>query len=225
MKTILIIEDEKVIRESVAFYFIHNGYEVLTAKDGEEGLELFATNQVDLVILDIMLPKVDGWSVCRRIRKQSTTPVILLTARSDEEDTLLGFDLGADDYVTKPFKPSILLARAKRLLKAVEKLEVGANDIKLCGIHLDKSARIVTVEGEQVPLTWTEFELLRSLMEHKEQVLTRETLMVAIWGYEYIGDDKALNTHIRNLRHKLGEKAKHIATIIRVGYKFEVHTA
>jgi two-component system, OmpR family, response regulator len=169
-----------------------------------------------------MLPKVDGWAVCRRIRKSSTVPIILLTARSDEEDTLLGFELGADDYVTKPFKPSILLARAKRLLKNLP-AEIDQSEISLAGICVNKSAHTVFVDDIKISLTHTEYELLVYLMEHKEQVIPRETLMTAIWGYEYEGDDKTLNAHIRNLRRKLGSKEKHITTVIRVGYKFEVN--
>ncbi|PHG52898.1 response regulator transcription factor [Bacillus wiedmannii] len=222
MKKVLIIEDEEILRETLSHYFVHEGYEVLTAEDGQAGLDLFTASDIDLVILDIMLPKIDGWSVCRKISKTSTVPVILLTARSDEEDTLLGFELGADDYVTKPFKPAILLARARRLLKNSTQLPQQQDCINLCGICLDKSARTVSIEGKKTEFTHTEYEILVCLMEHKEQVLTRETLITHIWGYDYDGDDKNLTVHIRNIRLKLGEKAKHITTLIRVGYKFEV---
>ncbi|PDY81835.1 response regulator transcription factor [Bacillus cereus] len=223
MKKVLIIEDEKIIREAVAQYFSHDGYEVLTAEDGQVGLEMFASHEdINLIILDIMLPVMDGWSVCRRIRKNSMVPIILLTARSDEDDTLLGFELGADDYVTKPFKPSILLARANRLYKETNQIVQFQNCIDLCGIRLDKSARTVSINEQKVEFTHTEYEILLSLMQHKDQVLTRETLITNIWGYDYDGDDKTLTAHMRNVRVKLGEKARHITTVVRTGYKFEV---
>jgi len=223
MKKVLIIEDEEIIRETVSYYFTHEGYEVFAAGDGQKGMDLFATHSIELVILDIMVPEIDGWTVCRRIRRVSTVPIILLTARNDEEDTLLGFELGADDYVTKPFKPSILLARANRLLKyhSVQQTQQ-LDSIHLCGINIDKLARTVCIDGKKINLTLTEYEILVCLMEHKEQVITRETLITHIWGYDYDGDNKTLTTHMRNMRMKLGEKSKHITTVIRVGYKFEV---
>lgn len=223
MKKVLIIEDEKIIREAVSQYFSHDGYEVVTAEDGQIGLDMFASHEdINLIILDIMLPVMDGWSVCRRIRKNSMVPIILLTARSDEDDTLLGFELGADDYVTKPFKPSILLARANRLYKETNQIVQFQDCIDLCGIRLDKSARTVSINEQKVEFTHTEYEILLSLMQHKDQVLTRETLITKIWGYDYDGDDKTLTAHMRNVRVKLGEKARHITTVVRTGYKFEV---
>ncbi|EPY07228.1 DNA-binding response regulator VicR [Paenibacillus alvei TS-15] len=221
MKKVLIIEDEELLRESMVLYFKDDGYVVYTAEDGQQGLEQFAAYDIDLVILDVMLPELDGWDVCRRIRDVSKVPIILVTASSDEEEALLGFDLGADDYVTKPFKPAVLMARARRLLKSASQNEQ-QDDIILCGIHVNKSAHKVSIEGTAINLTQTEYTILLSLMEHKEQVITRDTLITTIWGYEQGGDDKALNTHIRNLRYKLGDKAKHITTVVRVGYKFEV---
>ncbi|MDA1635184.1 response regulator transcription factor [Bacillus cereus] len=222
MKKVLIVEDEKIIREAVAQYFLHDGYEVVTAEDGKVGLGLFDEHTISLVILDIMLPVMDGWSVCRRIRKSSNVPIILLTARSDEDDTLLGFELGADDYVTKPFKPTILLARAKRLFKETNSHVQHQDCIDVCGVCLDKSARSVSIDDKKVEFTHTEYEILLTLMEHKEQVLTREQLITNIWGYDYDGDDKTLTAHMRNVRVKLGKKAKHITTVVRTGYKFEV---
>ncbi|MED3319409.1 response regulator transcription factor [Bacillus wiedmannii] len=223
MKKVLIIEDEKIIREAVAKYFLNDGYEVATAEDGQIGLEMFAAHEdISLIILDIMLPVMDGWSVCRRIRKNSTVPIILLTARSDEDDTLLGFELGADDYVTKPFKPSILLARANRLFKESNQIVQFQDCIDLCDIRLDKSARTVSINGQKLEFTHTEYEILLSLMQHKGQVLTREQLITNIWGYDYDGDDKTLTAHMRNVRVKLGEKARHITTVVRTGYKFEL---
>ncbi|SCB94089.1 DNA-binding response regulator VicR [Bacillus wiedmannii] len=223
MKKVLIIEDEKIIREAVSQYFSHDGYEVVTAEDGQIGLDMFASHEdINLIILDIMLPVMDGWSVCRRIRKNSMVPIILLTARSDEDDTLLGFELGADDYVTKPFKPSILLARANRLYKETNQIVQFQDCIDLCGIRLDKSARTVSINEQKVEFTHTEYEILLSLMQHKGQVLTREQLITNIWGYDYDGDDKTLTAHMRNVRVKLGEKARHITTVVRTGYKFEL---
>ncbi|UNK31118.1 response regulator transcription factor (plasmid) [Bacillus sp. N5-665] len=223
MKKVLIIEDEKIIREAVSQYFSHDGYEVVTAEDGQIGLDMFASHEdINLIILDIMLPVMDGWSVCRRIRKNSMVPIILLTARSDEDDTLLGFELGADDYVTKPFKPSILLARANRLYKESNQIVQFQDCIDLCDIRLDKSARTVSINGQKLEFTHTEYEILLSLMQHKGQVLTREQLITNIWGYDYDGDDKTLTAHMRNVRVKLGEKARHITTVVRTGYKFEL---
>lgn len=186
---------------------------------------MFEEEEVDLVILDIMLPELDGWSVCRRIRKTSQVPIIMLTARVDEDDTLLGFELGADDYVTKPYSPPILLARAKRLLESRKALKESPNseDDTICihGIYVHFPSRTVTVDGESIALTHTEFEILVYFMKNQGIVLTREQLISRIWGYEFAGDDRTVNSHIRNLRNKLGEKAKHITTVVRTGYKFE----
>ncbi|OUB17920.1 DNA-binding response regulator [Bacillus thuringiensis serovar yunnanensis] len=223
MKKVLIIEDEKILRESLAYYFLHEGFNVLTAEDGREGWGLFtSSDDIDAVILDIMLPEIDGWSICKRIRSISDIPVILLTARTDEEDILLGFELGANDYVTKPFKPSILLARVKRLLNQIQQEQI-QDRIQMCGIYINKSAHDVSIEGKRIILTNTEFKLLVYLIQHKDQTLTRKTLIKNIWGYCYDGNDQTLTTHVRNLRLKLGGKSKHIVTVIRVGYKFEVN--
>jgi two-component system, OmpR family, response regulator len=219
---ILIVEDETILREIAKDYLIKEKYEVYEANDGEQALALFEEYLFDLIILDIMLPKVDGWSVCRRIRKTSTVPIIMLTARVDEDDTLLGFELGADDYVTKPYSPPILLARVKRLLDSRYRITALSKDtLSNNGISVDFSSRIVKVDGININLTHTEFEILTYLMQNKGIVITREQLISKIWGYEYNGDDRTINTHIRNLRTKLGKKSKLITTIIRTGYKFE----
>ncbi|MEK4935099.1 response regulator transcription factor [Bacillus sp. FSL M7-1345] len=224
-KRILIVEDEDILREILKDYFLSEQYKVLEARDGKEALTLFEEEEVDLVILDIMLPELDGWSVCRRIRKTSQVPIIMLTARVDEDDTLLGFELGADDYVTKPYSPPILLARAKRLLESRKALKESPNseDDTLCihGIYVHFPSRTVTVDGESIALTHTEFEILVYFMKNQGIVLTREQLISKIWGYEFAGDDRTVNSHIRNLRNKLGEKAKCITTVVRTGYKFE----
>ncbi|AZJ21644.1 DNA-binding response regulator [Bacillus wiedmannii] len=222
-KTVLLVEDERRLREIVSDYFRNEGFEVIEAEDGKIALELFAEHEIDLIMLDIMLPEIDGWSVCRRIRKESAVPIIMLTARSDEDDTLLGFELGADEYVTKPFSPKVLVARAKTLLKRADGV-VGVaeeNAMSLAGIEVNRLSRTVLVDGEEIILTHKEFELLVYLMENKGIVLSRQHLLDQLWGYDYYGDDRTVDTHIKKLRNKLGDKAKHIGTVIRVGYKFE----
>lgn len=223
-KTILIVEDEDILREIMKDYLLDEGYKVLEAADGNESLAIFEEYEVHLIILDIMLPELDGWSVCKRIRKSSNVPIIMLTARSDEDDTLLGFELGADDYVTKPYRPPILLARVKRLLDSRHShISNKSNEDTLIssGIHVHFPTRTVFVDGEQISLTYTEFEILTYLMRNQGIILTREQLITKIWGYEFSGDDRTVNSHIRNLRHKLGNKANCIVTVIRAGYKFE----
>ncbi|WP_163099727.1 response regulator transcription factor [Peribacillus alkalitolerans] len=219
---ILIVEDETILREIVKDYLVNEGYEALEAIDGEQAMELFQEQAFHLIILDIMLPKVDGWAVCRRIRKTSTVPIIMLTARVDEDDTLLGFELGADDYVTKPYSPPILLARVKRLLESRYRINELSNEtLTRNGITVDFSTRKVKVDGNNINLTHTEFEILTYLMQNHGIVITREKLVYKVWGHDYLGDDRTINTHIRNLRTKLGSKSKLISTIIRTGYKFE----
>ncbi|MGQ7889824.1 response regulator transcription factor [Paenibacillus sp. WC2504] len=231
-KTILIVEDEDILREIIKDYLLNEGYQVLEAVDGKEALTLYQDHEVHLIILDIMLPELDGWSVCRRIRKTSNVPIIMLTARVDEDDTLLGFELGADDYVTKPYSPAVLLARSKRLIESRYKEErqsnallsntITASDtITANGLQIHIPSRTVSVDGENIYLTYTEFQILVYLMQNKGIVITREQLITKIWGYEYDGDDRTVNTHIRNLRCKLGDKSKLITTIVRTGYKFE----
>ncbi|GEC89207.1 MULTISPECIES: response regulator transcription factor [Brevibacillus] len=219
-KTILIVEDQQVLREIMKEYLMDEGYEVLEAGDGSQALTLFQEHEVHLIILDIMLPELDGWSVCRRIRKVSNVPILMLTARSDEDDTLLGFELGADDYVVKPCSPPILLARAKRLLENRQMHEPG-DMLSGGGITIHLPSRTVSIEGNNYSLTHTEFEILAYLMKNKGIILTREQLITKIWGYDFVGEDRTLSSHIRNLRSKLGEHAKHIVTVVRSGYKFE----
>ncbi|MCG7409487.1 response regulator transcription factor [Paenibacillus sp. ACRRX] len=219
--TILIVEDEHILREIMKDYLLNEGYHVLEAGDGREALSTFQNHEVDLLILDIMLPEIDGWSVCQRIRKTSNVPIIMLTARVDEDDTLLGFELGADDYVTKPYSPQILLARAKRLLENRHMQEPDSSIISSSGITVSLSSRTVSVDEVHISLTHTEFEILIYLMENKGIIINREQLITKIWGYDFVGDDRTVNSHIRNLRHKLGHKAKCIVTVVRSGYKFE----
>ncbi|KEQ27721.1 response regulator transcription factor [Paenibacillus tyrfis] len=222
-RTILIVEDEPILREIMKDYFINEGYEVLEAGDGKEALSLFQEREVHLIILDIMLPELDGWSVCLRIRKSSNVPILMLTVRVDEDDTLLGFELGADDYVAKPYSPPILLARAKRLLDSRGVRELAGDRLESSGIVVRIPSRTVTVDGTNCNLTHTEFEILTYLMKNKGIVITREQLVTKIWGYDFVGDERTVNSHIRNLRHKLGDKSKCIGTVVRSGYKFEDH--
>ncbi|WP_242251356.1 response regulator transcription factor [Bacillus cereus group sp. BfR-BA-01379] len=223
-RTILIVEDEDILREIMKDYLLNEGYNVLEAIDGKEALSIFEEHEVHLIILDIMLPELDGWAVCRRIRKKSNVPIIMLTARVDEDDTLLGFELGADDYITKPYSPLILLARAKRLMESRYSAAVNVSTedtLTSSGIHVHFPSRTVTIDGEDINLTHTEFEIVTYLMHNQGIVISREQLITKIWGYEFAGDDRTVNSHIRNLRHKLGQKAACIVTVVRVGYKFE----
>jgi two-component system OmpR family response regulator len=222
-KTVMLIEDEERIREIIADYFMNEGFQILQAQDGKEALEIFGENKIDLIILDIMLPHLDGWSVCKRIRSTSQVPIIMLTARDGEEDKLLGFELGADEYVTKPFSPKVLVARAKTLLKRIDSLLGQKEDVLTVGdITIQKPARNVKIDGQSIELTHKEFELLLYLAENKGIVLSRESILDSIWGYDYYGDYRTVDTHIKKLRSKLGDQSKYICTVIRSGYKFEV---
>ncbi|MGW6150207.1 response regulator transcription factor [Bacillus mycoides] len=223
-RTILIVEDADILREIMKDYLLNEGYKVLEAIDGKEALSTFEEHEVHLIILDIMLPELDGWTVCRRIRKTSNVPIIMLTARVDEDDTLLGFELGADDYVTKPYSPPILLARAKRLIESrhSSKVNISIEDtLTRSSIHVHYPSRTVTVDEKDISLTHTEFEILTYLMQNQGIIISREQLITKIWGYEFTGDDRTVNSHIRNLRHKLGNRATCIVTVVRAGYKFE----
>ncbi|MCR8642724.1 response regulator transcription factor [Paenibacillus sp. N1-5-1-14] len=221
-RKVLVIEDKAILREMIVDYFHSNDYQVIEAADGLQGITLFDQSTVDLVILDIMMPKLDGWEVCRHIRQHSSVPIIMLTARSDEEDALHGYELGADDYVTKPFSPSVLVAKANTLLRRIQGTKHTKDRIELADIGINRSTRIVTVDDQEINLTHTEFEILDYLMENQGHVMTRESLVIHIWGYDYEGDDRTISTHIRNLRSKLGIKANHIVTVFGSGYKFEV---
>ena len=220
MHTILIVEDEQILREVAKDYLVHDGLQVLEAADGQQALDLFETNSVDLVILDIMLPILDGWTVCRRIRKHSNIPILMLTARADEDDSLLGYELGADDYLIKPYNPRILVAKVRRFLHRLSQPE--AEILEAGGITLTPSSRTGAVDGAPVGLTYMEFELLSYLMQNPNRVISRDELISQVWGYDFVGNDKTVNSHIRNLRAKLGERAASIVTVIRSGYKFEV---
>ena len=219
---VLIVEDEELMREVIKDYFEDGGFEVTECGNGANALDLIEDYDYDIILLDIMIPEVDGFSVCRRIRKTKDIPIIMITARSEEEDKLLGYELGADDYVTKPFSPKVLLAKATALLNRVHGTVVGESDIiNLCGITVNKISHTVTVDNEDVELTPKEFDLLYFLMINKGRVLSRDTLLSKVWGYDYFGDLRTVDTHIKKLRAKLGDKAVYIKTMIKAGYKFE----
>ncbi|MCX7694798.1 MAG: response regulator transcription factor [Caloramator sp.] len=216
MSKILLVEDEDKLRRVLKLYLENEGYNVDEAKDGEEAITLFSPLTHSLVILDVMLPKRDGWSVLRTIRKESDVPVIMLTARGEEDDKLFGFDLGVDDYVVKPASPREIVARTRAILKRVKKADESEE------IIIDKSAREVKVNGNTIDLTLKEFELLLYLYEHKNIAISREQILDAVWGYEYFGDLRTVDTHIKNIREKLGEYRDYIQTVRGFGYKFEV---
>jgi DNA-binding response OmpR family regulator len=218
---ILIVDDEQRIRKLLRDYLIRDGYTVYEASNGRRALDIFNSEaNIALIILDVMMPEMDGWQVCSEIRKTSKVPIIMLTAKSDERDELRGFELGVDEYVTKPFSPRTLSARVNAILRrtlgtAAEKtLEAG-------GIVMDKSAHIVTIDGEQVDLSFKEFELLQYFMENNGVALSRERILNSVWNYDYYGDARTIDTHVKKLRSKIGSKASLIKTVWGIGYKFE----
>lgn len=221
-RSILLVEDESRIREIVADYFTDEQWNVHEAESGIQALDMLETLKPDLVILDILLPGLDGWTVCKRIRAKSDIPIIILTARSEDDDKLLGFELGADDYVTKPFSPKLLVARAKTLIKRVEGT-VGKEDhlVRFGRVIIHKRAHRVEIAGDVIELSPKEYELLLYLHKNAGIVLSRETILDQLWGFDYFGDVRVVDTHIKKLRGKLGDEARHIRTVIRAGYKFE----
>ena len=202
-------------------FLVKNHYEVLEAADGEEALELFFSQKdIVLVVLDVMMPKMDGWQVCREIRAGSKVPVIMLTARSDERDELQGFSLGVDEYITKPFSPKILVARIEAILRRTGR--AAEEEVLSCGgIQLDKAAHLVLIDGESVELSYKEFELLAYFMENKGIALSRERILNHVWNYDYFGDARTIDTHVKKLRSKMGQKGELIKTIWGMGYKLE----
>ena len=218
---ILVVDDESRMRKLVKDFLLKQNYEVLEAGDGRAALDIFFDQQdIALIILDVMMPKMDGWQVCKEIRNYSKVPIIMLTAKSDEQDELLGFQLGVDEYITKPFSPKILVARVEAILRRtnqvcdVESLEYG-------GIEIDKTAHVVMLDGETVDLSYKEFELLSYFMENKGIALSREKILNSVWNYDYFGDARTIDTHVKKLRSKLGEKGAYIKTIWGMGYKFD----
>ena len=219
---ILVVDDESRMRKLVRDFLVKNDFEVLEAGDGAEAVDLFFdTKDVALVILDVMMPKMDGWQVCREIRAYSKVPIIMLTAKSDERDELLGFELGVDEYISKPFSPKILVARVEAILRRTSGL--AADDVlRAGGIEINKAAHEVTIDGRAIDLSYKEFELLTYFMENQGIALSREKILNSVWNYDYFGDARTIDTHVKKLRSKLGDKGDYIKTIWGMGYKFEV---
>lgn len=220
MTKILIADDESDIREVVKVYGELNGYVVDEATDGLEALDKVKANTYDLVILDVMMPKLDGFSTCRKIKETTSIPIIMLSARTEEYDKLFGFELGVDDYVVKPFSPKELMARIKVVLERGK--HSSSNLLKFDGLEIDVSGRSVTVDGEKAMLTPKEIDLLLYLVENQNVALSRQKLLEEVWNYDYFGDDRTVDTHIKMLRHNLGIYRDHIVTVRGMGYKFEV---
>lgn len=218
---ILVVDDESRMRKLVKDFLLKSNYEVLEAADGEEAEEIFFREKdITLIVLDVMMPKLDGWQVCRDIRAYSKVPIIMLTAKSDERDELLGFELGVDEYISKPFSPKILVARIEAILRRTNRL--AKTEILTCGcIKVNKAAHQVWVDDEAIDLSYKEFELLVYFMENKGIALSREKILNSVWNYDYFGDARTIDTHVKKLRSKMGEKGDMIKTIWGMGYKLE----
>ena len=220
--TILVVDDESRMRKLIKDFLLKKDYNIIEAENGENALEIFEEKQenINLVILDVMMPKLDGWSVLRRIRQISTVPVIMLTARGEEQDELFGFELGVDEYISKPFSPKILVARVEAILR---RSNINQKQIEnFGGIEIDSEGRTVSVDGKQIELSLREYELLTYLIENSGIALSREKILNNVWNYDYYGDSRTIDSHIKKIRHKLGKKGKYIKTIRGIGYKFEV---
>ena len=219
---ILVVDDESRMRKLVRDFLVKKDFEVMEAADGSEALDLFYENRdIALIILDVMMPKIDGWEVCREIRSQSKVPIIMLTARADERDELLGFELGVDEYISKPFSPKILVARVEAILRRTSAL--GMDDVLEAGaIRIDKAAHQVIIDGQPVELSFKEFELLTYFVENQGIALSREKILNSVWNYDYFGDARTIDAHVKKLRSKMGDKGDYIKTIWGMGYKFEV---
>ncbi len=220
--TVMIVDDESRMRKLIKDFLIKEDYKVIEASNGEEALEIFdlKKEKIDLILLDVMMPKLDGWSVLRQIRQCSQVPVIMLTARGEEQDELFGFDLGVDEYISKPFSPKILVARVHALLKRTR--EKVNNKVDYGGIVIDNDGRTVSIDGKKVEMSLREYELLKYLVENESIALSREKILNNVWNYDYYGDSRTIDSHIKKIRHKLGKKGKYIETIRGIGYKFEI---
>lgn len=219
---IMVVDDESRMRKLVKDFLIRNNYEVIEAADGSEALDYFYDKpDIALIVLDVMMPKKDGWEVCKEIRKISKVPIIMLTARGDERDELLGFELGVDEYITKPFSPKILVARIEAILRR-SGMSLDSELLEAGGICIDKMAHTVSVDGASIELSYKEFELLTYFLENQGVALSREKILNHVWNYDYFGDARTIDTHVKKLRSKLGEKGNLIQTIWGLGYKFEV---
>ncbi len=218
---ILVVDDESRMRKLVKDFLVKQNYEVLEAGDGSSALDIFFAQQdIALIILDVMMPKMDGWQVCKEVRNYSKVPIIMLTAKSDEQDELLGFQLGVDEYITKPFSPKILVARVEAILRRTNQV-CDKESMEFGGIQIDKAAHVVMIDGKTVDLSFKEFELLTYFMENKGIALSREKILNSVWNYDYFGDARTIDTHVKKLRSKLGSKGDMIKTIWGMGYKFE----
>ncbi|MCI8362050.1 MAG: response regulator transcription factor [Clostridia bacterium] len=220
--TVLIVDDESRMRKLVKDFLTQKGYLALEAADGEEALTIFEENKnkISIILLDVMMPKLDGWSVLRQIRQNSNVPVIMLTARGEEQDELFGFELGVDEYISKPFSPKILVARVEAVLKRTIKEE--NENINFGGIEIDTQGRTVKVDGKEIELSLREYELLKYLLDNKGIALSRDKILNNVWNYDYYGDSRTIDSHIKKVRHKLGKKGKYIETVRGIGYKFEI---
>ena len=218
---IMVVDDEARMRKLVKDFLVKSNFDVLEAGDGEEAVDKFYENKdIALILLDVMMPKMDGWEVVREIRKYSQVPIIMLTAKSDEKDELLGFELGVDEYISKPFSPKILVARVEAILRRTNQLDDG--DIEVGGIYINQSAHEVKIDGEPIELSFKEFELLTYFVTNQGVALSRERILNNVWNYDYFGDARTIDTHVKKLRSKLGKKGEYIKTIWGMGYKFEV---
>ncbi len=218
---ILVVDDEQRMRKLVRDFLVKKGFQVLEASNGEEAIDVFFSEKnIELVILDIMMPKMDGWAVCREIRQYSQVPIVMLTAKSGEKDELLGFELGVDEYISKPFSPKVLVARVEAILRRTGASTEEIQEIG--GITLDKSAHEVTIDGNKLELSFKEFELLTYFIDNKGIALSREKILNNVWNYDYYGDARTIDTHVKKLRNKMGDKGNYIKTIWGMGYKFEV---
>ena len=219
---ILVVDDEERMRKLIKDFLVAKNYKIIEARDGEEALEVFEENKekIQMVLLDVMMPKVDGWTVLRKIRQESKVPVIMLTARGEEQDELFGFELGVDEYISKPFSPKILVARIEAILKRIKGDQKQVKN--LGGIEIDEAGRTVSVDGKNIELSLREYELLKYLLDNEKVALSRDKILNNVWNYDYYGDSRTIDSHIKKIRHKLGKKGKYIETIRGIGYKFEV---
>ena len=218
---ILVVDDESRMRKLVKDFLNRAGYQVLEAGDGEEAVDVFfSTKGIDLLVLDVMMPRMDGWEVVREIRKVSEVPIIMLTAKDQENDELQGFDQGVDEYISKPFSPKILVARIEAILRRTRQQD--GEVLKAGGIVLDEAAHMVTIDDKSIDLSFKEFELLSYFMKNEGRALTRENILNQVWNYDYFGDARTIDTHVKKLRNKMGSKGAYIRTIWGMGYKFEV---
>ena len=219
---ILVVDDEARMRKLVKDFLVIKGFQVIEAADGEEAVDLFFTQkEIALILLDVMMPRMDGWEVCKTIRQYSQVPIIMLTARSEERDELQGFNLGVDEYISKPFSPKILVARVEAILRRTQ--AVSGETTEIGGICVDRAAHQVSIDGESVDLSFKEFELLTYFIENQGIALSREKILNNVWNYDYFGDARTIDTHVKKLRSKMGAKGDYIKTIWGMGYKFEVN--